>query len=222
MKQNNRKMGITIGLLLTFVLWTVLITNVDVRAIGPRGTLVGFSTLNQYFHKLTGVHMNIYTITDLLGLIPLGFVLGFGVLGLVQLIRRKSLFKVDSSILVLGGFYVVVMLVYLVFEIFIINYRPILIEGNLEASYPSSTTMLVMCVMPTAIMQFNSRISKGWLRVSIACVLTVFTVFMVIARLVAGVHWFTDIIGGALLSAFLVMLYDSVIVMIGEKQRKKQ
>lgn len=96
------------------------------------------------------------------------------------------------------------------FEVFAINYRPVLIEGYLEASYPSSTTMLVMCVMPTAIMQFHTRIKTEWLRKIFTYVIIAFTAFMVIGRLVSGVHWFTDIIGGALLSTGLVMLYYSV------------
>lgn len=154
--------------------------------------------------------MLIYTITDWLGLVPFCFVFGFGILGLVQMIKRKSLLKVDYSVLVLGVFYVIVMAAYVFFEIFVINYRPVLIEGYLEASYPSSTTMLVMCVMPTAIMQFHDRIGHELLRKGISYIMIAFTVFMVIGRLLSGVHWLTDIVGGALLSAGLVMLYYSV------------
>ena len=194
----------------TFVLFTIGVSTIDVQAIGPQGTSVGFAAFNGFFHNLTGVHMSIYTITDWLGLVPFAFVLGFAILGLIQLIQRRSLLKVDYSILVLGGFYIIVMAAYVFFEIVVINYRPVLIEGHLEASYPSSTTMLVMCVMPTAIMQLNSRIRNQGLQRGIDCLIIAFTVFMVVGRLISGVHWFTDIVGGALLSAGLVMLYVSV------------
>ena len=137
------------GFLGAFVLWTVLVSYVDVRAIGQNASSVGFATLNGYVHNLTGVNMFLYTITDWLGLVPIGVAFGFAVLGLVQWVGRKSLFKVDRSILALGGFYIIVLAMYIFFEIVVINYRPVLIDGYLEASYPSSTTMLVMCVMPT-------------------------------------------------------------------------
>lgn len=116
----------------------------------------------------------------------------------------------DTDILVLGGFYILVMAAYVFFEIVVINYRPVLIQGYLEASYPSSTTMLVMCVMPTAVMQFQSRMKNETLKKTVTIVLIAFTVFMVVGRLLSGVHWITDIIGGALLSAGLVMVYVTV------------
>ena len=149
-------------------------------------------------------------VTDWLGLVPLCFVLGFALLGLVQLIQRRSIVKVDYSILVLGGFYILVMVAYLLFEVVVINYRPVLIDGRMEASYPSSTTMLVMCVIPTAMMQLNARVKNKTIQKTVLGILLAFTVFMVIGRLISGVHWFTDIVGGALLSAGLVMLYYSV------------
>ena len=193
-----------------FVLWTVLVCFVDVRAIGPQESSVGFATLNGYIHDLTGVNMRLYVITDWLGLVPIGVAFGFAVLGLVQWIKRKSLLKVDRSILTLGGFYIVVMAVYILFEIVVINYRPTLINGYLEASYPSSTTMLVMCVMPTAMMQLRTRIKNDLFRRCVMLVIAVFIAFMVIGRLVSGVHWITDIIGGALFSTAIVLMYYSI------------
>ena len=157
---------------------------------------------------MIGVNLLLYEITDWLGLVPFGFVFGFAIFGLAQWIRRKDFLKVDRSLLVLGGFYIVVMVVYILFEMFVVNYRPVLINGHLEASYPSSTTTLVLCVMPTAIMQFQMRVKSIRFRRIIAVTISVFTVFMVIGRLMSGVHWITDIIGGFLLSAGLVMLYD--------------
>ena len=193
-----------------FVLWTVLVSYVDVCAIGQNASSVGFATLNGYVHNLTGVNMFLYTITDWLGLVPIGVAFGFAVLGLVQWVGRKSLFKVDRSILALGGFYIIVLAMYIFFEIVVINYRPVLIYGYLEASYPSSTTMLVMCVMPTAMMQLHARIKSDVFRRCVLISIAAFTAFMVIGRLASGVHWITDIIGGALVSAGLVITYASV------------
>lgn len=212
MKRRTKTNFIVAGsLLLLFLLWTMAIQYVDVQAIGPENSKVGFATLNGWFHELTGVHMLLYNITDWLGFVPIFIVLGFALLGLVQLIKRRSLLKVDVDILVLGGFYVIVLMAYVAFEIFVINYRPILIDGSLEASYPSSTTLMVMCVMPTALMQLNERVKNHSLRKCLAILILVFTTFMVIGRLISGVHWFTDIVGGALLSAGLVMLYYALV-----------
>ena len=198
------------GFLGAFVLWTVLVSYVDVRAIGQNASSVGFATLNGYVHNLTGVNMFLYTITDWLGLVPIGVAFGFAVLGLVQWVGRKSLFKVDRRVLALGGFYIIVLAMYIFFEIVVINYRPVLIDGYLEASYPSSTTMLVMCVMPTAMMQLHARIKSDVFRRCVLISIAAFTAFMVIGRLASGVHWLTDIIGGALVSAGLVITYASV------------
>ena len=207
----KRKFCIALGLLAAFALWTIAISLIDVQPIGPQEATVGFATLNSMLHRLTGVHMQLYTITDWLGLVPVVFVFGFAFLGLAQWIKRKSILKVDRSILILGAFYIVTLTAYVFFESYVINYRPVLIAGFLEASYPSSTTLLVLCVMPTAIMQLRGRIKNHTLRNAVTSAITAFIVFMVAGRLVSGVHWLTDIIGGILLSAGLVMIYDSLI-----------
>ena len=111
----------------------------------------------------------------------------------------------------LGGFYLVTLTAYLFFERFVINYRPVLIEGVLEASYPSSTTLLVLCVIPTAAIQLRGRIKSRVFRPCVTLAIAVFTVLMVVGRLLSGVHWLTDLVGGILLSAGLVMLYVSMI-----------
>ena len=208
MKEIRRKELLAgIILLATFALWTVLIKHIDVQNAGPNGTEIGFATINVWFHQLTGVHMLIYTITDWLGLVPIIICMCFGMLGLVQLVKRRSLFKVDTDILLLGAYYVVVILGYLLFEMVPINYRPILINGNLEASYPSSTTLLVLSVMPTLKYQSDRRITNPMTRKSIVLFVIVFSSFMVIGRLISGVHWATDIAGSIFLSSGLFMIY---------------
>ena len=172
-----------IGFLIVFLLWTVLIRCVDVQVAGPNQTKVGFAAFNLWFHKLTGVHMTIYTITDWLGLVPIAVCLGFGMVGVFQLIRRRSLLRVA------------------------INYRPVLINGILEASYPSSTTLLVLSVMPTMMFQIDRRTNKSLVRNVTGIFVIAFSTFMVIGRLISGVHWATDIIGAVFLSMGLFLLY---------------
>lgn len=205
-------LSLAVGLLVVFVAWTLLVKAVDVRPIGPEGSKIGFSAFNSLVHRTVGVNMSLYVITDWLGLVPIATVLGFAALGLCQLIKRKNLLKVDRSIIILGGFYVVVAAVFLLFEVLAVNYRPVLIEGCLEASYPSSTTMLVLCVMPTAVMQLASRIKSQPVKLAVTLLIIAFIAFMVIGRILSGVHWITDIIGGAILSAGLVGIYRALCI----------
>ena len=208
MKKETRKyLWLGIGFLVTFGLWTLAVHTIDIQAIGPQNSEVGLATVNGWVHRVTGVHMMLYTITDWLSLIPVLFILMFGIVGIVQWIQRRKLSNVDHSILALGGFYVAVMAAYVFFEIVAVNYRPVLIEGVLEVSYPSSTTMLVMCVMLSAMIELRDRIRNKTVRCSITAAILGFAMFMVIARLLSGVHWITDIIGGALLSTGLVWIY---------------
>ncbi len=221
-KTHKQDILLCTGLFAAFALWTAAVSFVDVRAIGPRGSSVGFGALNGYIHSLFGVNMTLYTVTDWLGLIPVTFMFGFAVLGLVQLIKRKSIARVDGDILLLGAFYIILTAFYLLFEKYAVNYRPVLIDGFLEASYPSSTTLLVLCVIPTAILQFRTRIKSRTLVTVTAALLSVFAVFMTLGRLVSGVHWFTDIIGGALLSAALTSLYRLSVNAANRKKSNKE
>lgn len=212
MKKRNKKYRYaSVCLLTAFALWTAAVQRIDCAPIGPKSTTVGFATVNRFVHAFTGVHMSLYVLSDWLSLVPLGIILFFGLLGLCQWVRRKKLKYVDRSILALGAFYLVVMVAYVFFEVYVVNYRPILIDGALEPSYPSSTTMLVMTVMPTAIMQLRKRVKNLRIRQWTSAVMAVFTIAMVLARLVSGVHWFSDIIGGALLSAGLVFMYSAMV-----------
>lgn len=193
-------------LLIAFLLWTTAVCLVDVQSIGPMASEVGFASLNGWFHELTGVHMGLYILTDWLSLIPAAVVMGFGLLGLAQLVKRKSVWKVDRSILAMGCFYIIVLAFFVLFEKAQINFRPVLIDGCLEASYPSSTTLLVLTVMPAAGMELGKRLKNSrW----IPCCNHIYMGFMVTARALSGVHWFTDIIGGVFLSAALVLLYSA-------------
>ena len=196
---------------LAFIAWTLIVCFVDVKEIGPEQTRVGLATFNGWFHKTVGVNMFLYTLTDWLSIIPLGVAFCFAVVGFVQLCKRKSLLKVDRDILFLGVFYIATIIFYLFFEFVVINYRPILIEGFLEASYPSSTTVLVLCVMSTSAIRLENRMKTGILRTIILSFVAVFSIFMLVGRIISGVHWISDIIGGILLSLSIISGYFATI-----------
>ncbi len=220
--KKNGKFALIIGMifLISFVVWTFLIVTVDVKQVGVNETNIGFATINTWFHNLTGVNMTLYNITDWAGLVPVFICMVFGAVGLVQLIKRRSLLKVDFDIIVLGVYYVIVIFAYLAFEMIPINYRPILINGFMEVSYPSSTTLLVLSVMPTVVFQIKSRLKNDKIKIILNLVTVIFSLFMVIGRLVSGVHWVTDIIGSCLLSAGLFYIYKSVVLLKNNRRKE--
>jgi len=195
-----------------FIVFTLGVTNCDVGPIGPEGTTVGFASLNRSIHEFFGVQMIWYTITDWLGVIAILTAFGYAAVGMVQLIRRKSIRKVDGPIVAMGFLYLLVIAFYLFFEWVVINYRPVLLDGVLEVSYPSSHTMLVVSVMAAAAIQQHTQFPerrKQSLAIDVAAGLII--AVTVVGRLLSGVHWFTDIAGGVLLSSALTALYRAVV-----------
>lgn len=207
--KRKTKIQLSLGaaLLALFVLFTLSLNYVDLQPVGPNGSYVAYGSLNKAAHEFLGVNALLYHITDWAGVAAILIAMGFAVLGLIQWIKRKHILQVDGSLLLLGLFYILVFGVYVFFEFHVINRRPVLINGILEASYPSSTTMLAMCVLPTAMTQLHGRIRKPKIRWGVSCLLGLFTAFMVLGRLLCGAHWLTDILGGLLFSSGMVLLY---------------
>ena len=215
---NNKKRNFLISgiLLLIAITFTILVKVVDVKQIGVNNSSIGFATLNQFIFETTGVNIIWYHITDWLGLIPVFTAIVYAFIGLIQLIKRRSIFKVDKEIILLGLYYIIVIALYVFFEKVIINYRPILMNGFLEASYPSSHTLMTICICGSSILinkkLFNNKITKVINYLSIIII-----TITVVGRLISGVHWFTDIIGGILISSGLLMTYYSLLSIINKE-----
>ena len=198
--------------LLLFIGLIVMIKTVDVAAIGPEGTKVGFSGINKDIHEATGVNMTWYNITRYLGYGTLLLAGVFALMGLVQLVQRKSLLKVDRTILTLGGLYVVVLGLYVAFDKIAINYRPVILEGetSVEPSFPSSHTMLACVVLGSTALVVGQYIKNRTLAMTLQVLAWIICAVLVLGRLLSGVHWFTDIIGGVLISVALLFLFEGV------------
>ena len=207
----RKELIISFLLTIVTVVYTIMVKTVDVAAIGPSGSSVGFSKMNDSFKKVIGSNMTIYKISEILGLCVLLIVGIYGIIGLIQLIKRKSLFKVDRDLLVLGIFYVIVGIVYVVFDKIAINYRPIIIDGELEASFPSSHTMLSLCVCISSLMISKRYVDKNFITITnfITVLLMIGVLF---GRMVSGVHWISDIIGGVLFSFTLLSYFYTMLV----------
>lgn len=195
-----------------------LIRFVDAAPIGPEGTCIGLSHLNRFIFELFGVNLIWYTITDWLGVAAILTALLFALAGFVQMVKRRSPFKVDREILALGGLYIIVIGLYVLFELVIVNYRPIIMPDGLhpEASFPSSHTMLVCVIMGSAMMLLKRYIPNKILRRTLWTIAAVMIGITVIGRLISGVHWFTDILGGLLISTVLLSLFSLIVENIGK------
>ena len=216
MKKKRKDIFVCGGLFAVAIIYTILVKYIDVQAIGPKDSLVGFATINKFIFNLTGVNKVWYSITDWLGFVPLIIAFIYAMIGLVQMIKRKNILKVDKEILGLGVFYIIVIGLYILFETYIINYRPTLMDGILEASYPSSHTLLSVCICGSSLM-INKYLFKNKNFFKVENIISILSILViVIGRFISGVHWFTDIIGAILISIALLKALNIYIKCINK------
>ena len=225
---NNKRKGLnflyaSLGVLLFYIIYTICVKFIGIEIGGESQTNIGFAKLNNAVYNLFGKsHKVLYDITDFGGLVPTAIACIFFVMGLVQLIKRKRLLSVDKNILILGLFYVAVAIIFFSFQIIKINYRPILVNGNKETSYPSSTTVLSLTFMISAIYQIDKYIKNKKLNVGFKIASIIYSAFLVVVRVLCGYHWITDIIGGVIASVFLLLLYYALIYLFEDLDFSKK
>ncbi len=197
-----------IVMLAVTILFSVLTFVVDRKPIGYDGTSVGFSSINGLFAGSFGYNPVMDTLSDIAMYLSFLVVAAFALIGVMQLIKKKSLSKVDKVIIGLGILYVVVAVLYVAFDKIPINYRPILQPGEteLETSFPSTHTLVICTVLGSGIVAakrlFKNEMTVRVLKIAFIAIMAI----GVCARLFAGVHWLTDIVAGLLFSVTLVSL----------------
>ncbi len=207
--QNETKKTIAAAVLYgLFLLLILLLKTTDVEPAGPAAAAVGLAGLNSGFFDLVGQHPLLTDLSNGIGGIAIATVLFFAFLGLLQLIKRKSFVAVDTDLYLLAGLYAAIFILYLFFLKFIINFRPVLEDGELAASFPSSHTLLGITVFGSAALQFKRRLSDKKLRTAVVLICQILTLLIILFRLLCGLHWLTDILGGALIGSALLLTYD--------------
>lgn len=221
MEKKKKNLCISGCLIIVAFIFTVLVKVLDVQAVGIEGTNLGFATLNVAVHNLIGEHEIFYYLTQITGIFSIIIALGYVAYAGFQLYKKKDLKKIDKELYILGGFYAIVGVIYVLFEKIIINYRPVLEDGVLEASYPSSHTVLAVCICGSAIL-INKKLFGNKFPNYFNYILFGVAGVTVIGRLLSGVHWFTDILGGFLISCALLMTFGTVIFNLLENKNNLQ
>ncbi len=222
MQNNKKELIAAAACYVLFLLLILLLKTVDVKAVGPSGSSVGFAALNSGFFKLVGEHPALYKLSAGIGFLALATVPFFAFLGLLQLVKGKSLSAVDRDLYLLAVYYAVIFAVYLLFEKIIVNYRPVLEDGELAASFPSSHTMFGITLLGAAALQFKRRLADQKLRTYVILCCQFLIVLLVLARLFSGVHWLTDILGGVLIGSALLLTYDLLSKKLMKMNKPKQ
>lgn len=194
--------------LFCFLIFIVLLKTVDIGVVGPENSEIGFSTMNKFIFDTLGQSEFWYNFTKIMGYASILIAIIFMCFGLYQLIKYRSLKNVDGDLIAMAITFVMLAFIYVLFEIVKINYRPVLVDGVLEASFPSSHTMLNLTIFTIMAMFFSKKIDNIWVRRIGVVVISLLMILSVVGRLLSGVHWFTDILGAVMISVFLCLFYE--------------
>ena len=210
-----------VAVTLIAVVFTVLVKIVDVGFVSSTGSLVGFSSVNIPFSQKFGFNPIFYKVSEVLGYLIFLVIAVFAFIGCYQLIKRKSLMKVNKDLYALAITYVFTFALYIFFDkVLVINLRPIIMAGEsiAEPSFPSSHTLLAVSVLGTAISECG-KIRKKSFRVSLVIVLAILMGATVLSRLFSGVHWVTDIIAGILWGEVMMTLYQLFSALLAKEEK---
>ncbi|MBQ3830409.1 MAG: phosphatase PAP2 family protein [Spirochaetales bacterium] len=203
-----------LAFLVIFLLFTYMVMKYDTAPVGFGGSVIGFSRFNTAFHELFPGDKGCYAASETLGYICLMLAGANAIIAIADFIRHRGIMNMHRRNIITMCYYAVVVAFYVLFEFVVINQRP----TEAEASYPSSHTMLALCVLYSefVLLGFAAERNRSWASVfRIVCIVAMLS--MIAFRLLSGVHWFTDICGGILLSLSLMMFYRACICRFCER-----
>jgi len=204
-KKKNLTVAISLGIL--FVALTLSLLFIDVKVINETDKEIGLAFINKLSNNVS-YNEFLDKISDIFMILSIGFILFLAIKGLVQLVKRKNILKVDKEILVFGGVVVLMAVLWITFDrLFIINYRPILIDGELEASYPSTHIMIVTFTMLSSIDLLIKYIQNKKIRYTSSVTVWLCIGLTIVLRFASGMHWISDCLGGFILGAILYYVY---------------
>lgn len=221
MKKHIINFSITAALFVVFAVFTIIAKFVDTSLVLTTNTKIGLSSINKPIFDSIKISDAWGTVSTVLFLVAALVALALIVIGVKEFIKTKQLSKVNHKILFLIGLYMLTVFFYFLFEILIVNYRPLLDEGLAKASYPSSHTLLVCVVCLSACFVVPDYIKNKPLKITIISLLILISLLTPVTRMLAGMHWFSDIIGSLLLSAALVMCYYSTTCLVKKSNTEK-
>ena len=205
-------------LLFTVVVSTVNVASVPVKVVAADGSWtageeirIGLSGVNVPVSDQLGYRAGAYKVSKYLGYLSILTAVAFVAWFICEAVKRRSAAKADRRLIALMILFALTAAAYLLFEVLKLNYRPVVLDEGLEASYPSTHTLLAVAVMGGAARTLTA-LRKGPSRLC-ACALCLIGAVIVICRCLAGVHWLTDILGGLLLGAALLALHAGLLAM---------
>ncbi len=188
-----------------FIVLTISLCIFDVEAIGPESSKIGLSHFNNAVFTFFGTNKTWDKITDVLIAIAIVGALSLFAYVAYLAVKRK---KADRNFIALFGLYTATGIFYLLFEkIIAINYRPILEDGKLAVSYPSTHTLLACVFMWSTAIMLGRFVEKRAVRRSLQAACIILSFIIAYGRIFAGMHWMTDVHGAFFLAAALVFCF---------------
>lgn len=210
----NKNSIIGLSFLGLFLLLIILL-QFDKNIITISGKEVGLSHINDLIDYKSNKKLDI--ISDILLYTSFIVAIAGVVIGLYQLITRKSLFKVDSFIIIFGIFLVAAVILWILFDYVIkINYRPL--NPN-EGSFPSTHVLLTVFLTNVGGLMLAKYCKNTTLIIVAYVVSLLFIILVVLFRILSGMHYITDVFGGLFLGFSLSYLFNGIKIYI-ENGRK--
>ena len=205
MQQPKRWWWVAVACTVIFILFTIMVTALDGQTVD--GHRLGLATMNGWWRDLVGVNAAWRVVSDVVAVGTVFGAVGLLIVQIVAVVRGRGLrpvvrdwWGVDLVLISLG-------ICYGLFQIVVINYRPLLMHGVAEASYPSSHVLLFATVWPLLILTLWRMTKRRWVRVTVMVVGMMVMLAGIVARALSGYHWLSDLVGGVLLGVTLVAWY---------------